>query len=96
MLRIRGEETLWQTLGFATKNEMITMLELFHPIGPLCFLRQKQESSTARLLAQDLKRSPYAHVTSLPVIHAGTAQSLFLKRKPQGFDKMKSRARSQA
>ena len=28
MLRIRGEETLWQALGFASKNEMITMLEL--------------------------------------------------------------------
>ena len=96
MLRVRGEQTLWQTLGFAPKNEMITVLEFFHPIGPLCFLRQKQESSTARLLAQDLKRSPDAHVTSLPVIHAGTAQGPFLKRKSQGFDKMKSRASSQA
>ena len=96
MLRIRGEETLWQALGFAPKNEMITVLELFHPIGPLCFLRQKQESSTARFLTQDLKRPPYSHVASLPVIHTGTAQSLFLKRKPQGFDKMKSRACSQA
>ena len=96
MLRVRGEKTFWQALGFAPENEMIAMLELLGPIGSFCFLRQKQESSAARFLAQGFERRPCAHVTPVPIIHAGTAQRLFLERKPQRLDEMKPRACSQA
>jgi hypothetical protein len=92
MIGIRGEKAFGQTLGFTPKYEMIAPPELLGPIGPVHFLRQKQESGAARFLTQGFERGPSVHVTLIPIVHAGPAQRLLLERKPQRLEKMEPRA----
>ena len=96
-LRIRMEQGLRQPLRFPAENQPIALLEFAFPQPPPSLRGEKPKPRPlACLTSESFEGIPKSHIAFLPVIHAGTAERLFIQRKSKRPDKMQTRPDRQA